>query len=76
VRYGSGIATLLIAAVTGIVVIGTALGQIPLVWAQGSPPSSNDSGTIKVTTTVGMIADLVRNVGGDRVEVTALMGPG
>jgi ABC-type Zn2+ transport system substrate-binding protein/surface adhesin len=23
-----------------------------------------------------MIADLVRNVGGDRVEVTALMGPG
>lgn len=31
---------------------------------------------IKVVTTVGMIADVVRNVGGDRVEVTGLMGPG
>jgi manganese/zinc/iron transport system substrate-binding protein len=31
---------------------------------------------IRVTTTVGMIADTVKNVGGDRVEVTALMGPG
>ena len=31
---------------------------------------------ITVATTVGMIADLVRNTGGDRVEVTALMGPG
>jgi manganese/zinc/iron transport system substrate-binding protein len=31
---------------------------------------------IRVTTTVGMVADVVRNVGGDRVAVTALMGPG
>ncbi len=31
---------------------------------------------IKVTTTVGMITDIVRNVGGERVEVTGLMGPG
>jgi manganese/zinc/iron transport system substrate-binding protein len=31
---------------------------------------------IRVTTTVGMVADTVRNVGGDRVDVTALMGPG
>src|SRR5687767_11479923 len=31
---------------------------------------------IKATTTVGMVGDTVRNVGGDRVEVTALMGPG
>lgn len=31
---------------------------------------------ITVATTVGMIADIVRNVGGDRVTVTALMGPG
>lgn len=31
---------------------------------------------IKVTTTVTMVADLARNVGGDRVEVEALMGPG
>ncbi|MCL5996353.1 MAG: zinc ABC transporter substrate-binding protein, partial [Chloroflexi bacterium] len=31
---------------------------------------------VRVTTTVGMITDIVRNVGGDRVEVTGLMGPG
>jgi manganese/zinc/iron transport system substrate-binding protein len=31
---------------------------------------------INITATVGMIADIARNVGGDRVQVTALMGPG
>ena len=31
---------------------------------------------INVVTTTGMIADIVKNVGGDRVQVTALMGPG
>jgi len=36
--------------------------------AQGDP--------IRVVTTVGMIGDAVRNIGGDRVEVINLMGPG
>jgi manganese/zinc/iron transport system substrate-binding protein len=31
---------------------------------------------IRVVTTVGMIKDVVENVGGDRVRVTGLMGPG
>ncbi len=31
---------------------------------------------IEVVTTTGMIADIVRNVGGEAVNVTALMGPG
>lgn len=31
---------------------------------------------IKVVATTGMIADLVKNIGGDRVAVKALMGPG
>jgi manganese/zinc/iron transport system substrate-binding protein len=31
---------------------------------------------LNVVTTVGMIADVTRNVGGECVEVTALMGPG
>ncbi len=35
-----------------------------------------DDDPISVTTTVGMVGDVVRNVGGDRVDVTALMGPG
>lgn len=31
---------------------------------------------IKAVTTIGMIGDIVENIGGDRVEVTRLMGPG
>lgn len=31
---------------------------------------------VQVTTTVGMITDIVRQVGGERVVVTGLMGPG
>ncbi|GAX89971.1 manganese transporter [Effusibacillus lacus] len=33
-------------------------------------------GTVKVTTTTGMISDIVKNVGGEHVEVQGLMGPG
>ena len=36
--------------------------------AVGGPP--------KVLATVGMVADVVREIGGDRVEVAQLMGPG
>lgn len=31
---------------------------------------------IRAVTTIGMITDAVRNVGGERVKVTGLMGPG
>jgi manganese/zinc/iron transport system substrate-binding protein len=31
---------------------------------------------IRVVTTIGMITDIVQNVGGERVQVTGLMGPG
>ena len=44
-----------------------------------SPGESNaaiSDRTIKVVTTTGMIADIVQNVGGDRVNVESLMGPG
>ena len=34
------------------------------------------SGKLKVVTTTGMIADAVKNIAGDSVEVEALMGPG
>jgi len=36
---------------------------------QGQPP-------VQVIATVGMVADIVRNVGGDRIAVTQLMGAG
>jgi manganese/zinc/iron transport system substrate-binding protein len=39
-------------------------------------PAAAADKKIKVTATVTMVADLARNVGGDRVEVETLMGPG
>lgn len=41
-----------------------------------SAEGKRGDGPVKVTTTTGMIADLVENVGGSYVEVTGLMGPG
>ncbi|ACO48237.1 zinc ABC transporter substrate-binding protein [Deinococcus deserti] len=39
-------------------------------------PVQLKGGKVKVTTTINMISDLVQNVGGNRVQVTGLMGPG
>lgn len=43
-----------------------------------SPAASSDlaSRPVRVTTTTGMVADIVKNVGAGRVEVVSLMGPG
>jgi manganese/zinc/iron transport system substrate-binding protein len=53
---------------------------LALVAAGCSPGSktapSAPGGRIRVTTTVTMVSDLVKHVGGDRVEVQGLMGPG
>ena len=38
--------------------------------------SDNDSQLINIVTTTGMIADAVKNIGGELVEVSNLMGPG
>ncbi|MCC6546257.1 zinc ABC transporter substrate-binding protein [Candidatus Sumerlaeota bacterium] len=46
-----------------------ALLPVPTVADPNSPP-------IKVATTIGMVADLVKQVGGERVVVDTLMGPG
>ena len=51
---------------------------------QSDKPSEKASGStsissqkpIRVVTTIGMITDIVQNVGGDRVHATGLMGPG
>ena len=39
-------------------------------------PDASTTGKLRVVTTIGMITDIVRNVGGDRVAVIGLMGPG
>lgn len=46
-----------------------AFGAMPMVPACAAEP-------LKLVATTGMIADTVSRVGGDRAEVTALMGPG
>jgi manganese/zinc/iron transport system substrate-binding protein len=45
--------------------------------ATGSSDGQTEaSGKLRVVTTIGQIADTVRNVGGEHVAVTSLMGPG
>lgn len=41
-----------------------------------SRPAADASGPIKVTATIGMISDIVKQVGGEHVEVTGLMKSG
>jgi manganese/zinc/iron transport system substrate-binding protein len=53
----------------------------PLLWACGGPGGAAVVGKIsdrpvRALATVGMVADVVREVGGERVAVEALMGPG
>jgi len=52
---------------------------LTLVLAAGcaeAPGGTAAGDRIPVVATTGMVADLVRNIGGERVTVTALMGPG
>jgi manganese/zinc/iron transport system substrate-binding protein len=43
---------------------------------QSSSEPKRSSGKIQVVTTTSMVSDLVRQVGGDKVEIQGLMGPG
>lgn len=53
-------------------VLGLALGAVALT----SRPAFAQTAPLEVVATTGMIADAARVVGGDRVAVRALMGPG
>jgi len=44
--------------------------------AAANKASSSGKGPIQVTATIGMISDIVQNVGGERVQVKGLMGAG
>ncbi len=39
-------------------------------------PNTSEAGKIRIVCTIGMITDIVKNVGGDQVEVIGMMGPG
>jgi len=44
-------------------------------WAQGKLPSLKESSKIKAIASFSILADLVTQVGGDRVEIITLVGP-
>ena len=64
---------------------GLALRTLPLLLGVGAlsgcvseteARAAADDGRVKAVATTGMITDVVQRVGGERVEVTGLMGPG
>jgi manganese/zinc/iron transport system substrate-binding protein len=55
-----------------VVIVGLCL----LAACGSNQATNNESGKIVVTTTTGQVADVVKNVGGDKVDVISLMGPG
>ena len=57
--------------VIGLVLLITACGQ-----SAEQPAADLSERPINIVTTIGMITDITENVGGDRVDVTGLMGPG
>ncbi len=61
--------TMLFLGVAALVI--SACGQ-----ASNDEQDSAAAGKLQVTATTGMIADVVREVGGEHVDVTGLMGPG
>ena len=57
-----------------LALLALTLGACADTPGRATPDFSNRR--VRVTTTVNMVTDLVRQVGGERVEVTGLMGPG
>ena len=55
-----------------VVMVGLCL----LVACGSNQTTNNESGKLVVTTTTGQVADVVQNVGGEKVDVISLMGPG
>ncbi len=49
---------------------------LALLLACAAPEQQQEEGKKQVVCTTGMIADLAANIGGSRIEVTGLMGPG
>lgn len=55
----------------GVMGLLAACGQ-----AEGGAETDSSERPMRVVTTVGMIGDIVQNIGGEHVKVTSLMGPG
>lgn len=57
---------------TLLATVGVAL----LLAGCGGEKAKEHDGKIRIVTTIGMITDIVEQIGGERVSVTGLMGPG
>src|SRR5688500_15707698 len=57
-------------------IIAAALCIMGAAAACAPPEPTETQGRVHVVATIGMITDVVKNVGGERVVVTGLMGPG
>ena len=55
---------------------GLAAAALVLLAACAPPEPPETEGRLNIVATTGMVADVARNVGGSRVAVTSLMGPG
>jgi zinc/manganese transport system substrate-binding protein len=64
------------------IIVGAALLAVLAAGCSGDEPSGSDGGTpaqgrlLRVVATTTQVADLARNVGGDKVQVTSLLKPG
>ena len=56
--------------------LGLALPLLTWVAGCGAPQTDLSQRKVRVVTTTGMITDAVQRVGGERVEMSGLMGPG
>lgn len=55
------------------------IGFLAVACSPGDKPDTGNtprSGKLKITATIGMIADVAGNIAGDHAEITGLMGPG
>ena len=49
---------------------------VTMLFSMGCDKQEDTGNKIKVVTTIGMITDLVQEIGGEKVSVQGLMGPG
>jgi manganese/zinc/iron transport system substrate-binding protein len=57
-------------------VLLAALGLAALAGCDGAAADGDSDGRLQVVATIGMITDVAREIGGERVHVQGLMGPG
>lgn len=60
-----------------IILLASGCGDAdPIASEDAQRRSPDKSGPLQIVATIGMIGDAAKNIGGDKVNVTALMGPG